>query len=45
MPLPAPQEAHPMTRLVLSHTLAFAAGIAAFMAAAYLWLDRRFSIL
>lgn len=32
-----------MTRLILSHTLAFAAGIASFSVAAYLWLDKRFS--
>lgn len=29
-----------MTRLIVSHTVAFAAGIAAFMAGSYLWLDR-----
>jgi hypothetical protein len=31
-------------RLVLSYSLAFAAGVAAFVAASYLWLDRRFDL-
>lgn len=34
-----------MTRLVVSHSLAFAAGGAAFLYASYLWLDRRFHII
>ena len=34
-----------MTRPVLSHTLAFAAGGAMFLVAAYLWADGHFDLL
>lgn len=39
------QKASQMTRLIVSHTLAFAAGGATFLVAAYLWADGHFDLL